>query len=148
MINNRFSRSLSVEAYMRYMIGIMFVTLSLSVICVAQQKDVVNPSPQPASPGIHPTAELLMRSVVQTPAPKSDEKSESKPVVTSPPVSSIPQMRSSVVVLNGDTYVVIGSVLVPLSGGGATGCFDVDGEQTRSKLEKAQAQWASLQNKK
>ncbi|MCI0660721.1 MAG: hypothetical protein L0220_06580 [Acidobacteria bacterium] len=130
---------------MRYLIKILSALLSLSVIAPAQQKEAAGPPQQ--QPAIDPTGNLLMRSIMQKPSPKSDEMGESKPVVASPD-PSIPSMTTNIVVIGDAAYIVIGDKLVPMIGGGASGCFDSNGEQTQAKIEKAQDQWSNLRNKK
>jgi len=130
---------------MKYLIKILSALLSLCVIAPAQQKEVTNPQQQ--QPAIDPTADLLMKSLWQKPAPKTDEKGESKPVVT-PPGTYIPPLNTNIVVLGGVAYMVLGDKLVPMIGGGASGCFDPNGEKTTEKIKKAQDQWSNTRNKK
>ena len=50
-----------------------------------------------------------------------------------PALTGISGMR----IINGALYTIVGGQLIPLPGGGASGCLDPDGEATRTKIAAA-----------
>jgi hypothetical protein len=49
---------------------------------------------------------------------------------------------SGFVMIEGATYLVFGDTLMPMPGGGASGCFDKDAEAKAARLARARAAYA------
>ena len=149
---------------MKYLTGISVCLMIAVSWAIAQQE-----APPKPTPSIQPTAEALMKAADRAQA-KHDEasaeelkkfvereiaKSAVLPVTTSgqAPVTqtpakqsqaSIPELISNMVFIDGAVYLRIGDSILPLPGGGASGCFSVSSE-TDAKVQSAKAKFAEMQ---
>jgi hypothetical protein len=129
---------------MKPLLGILLIAFTVCANATAQQKN----DPQ-NSPDIRAKIESLMKSQSQQPLPTNDDKVEVE-LVGKPRIFEIRgsfPFSISTVVIEGAVFTAIGDTLIPMPGGGASGCFDPDGAATAAKLERARAEWAKLLKK-
>ena len=120
---------------MKTLLGVLLVTSFIYATPSAQQK-----TDQQSAPDIRAKIESLVKSQSQQPVPTSDDK------ITVPLVRKRPKFdglfSARTVMIDGAAYTSIGGVLIPMPGGGASGCFDPTGVETTARIERANAEWA------
>ncbi|MFN0107422.1 MAG: hypothetical protein ACKVZH_01095 [Blastocatellia bacterium] len=146
---------------MKYLLSI-FACLMVAVSAATAQQEPPKPTPS-----IQPTAEALMKAQANTDKAmaKHDEasveelkkfvereiaKSAALPVtitVQEPLKPEIPKtsitFSTGMVVIDGAVYIHIGNVIVPMAGGGASGCFSLP-EENAARIQRAQAKFAEI----
>jgi hypothetical protein len=118
---------------------ISLITITIGVVCAQEKKDAATFG-MPQQPGLRPTAESLMKaSEKQSPTPP--RKSEAAPPAT-PQIEESKLIGDSFAVIEGAVYIRAGDTIIPMPGGGASGCFMVNEEEARAKIERARAAFA------
>jgi hypothetical protein len=129
---------------MKTLLGILLIAFALCGDATAQQKN----DPQ-TNLELRAKIESLIKSQSQQPVPTNDDRIEveltRKPKITR--IGTSFPYSISTVVIEGAVFTAIGDTLIPMPGGGASGCFDPNGAATAAKLERARAEWAKLLKK-
>lgn len=122
---------------MKTLLGILIVASSIGATATAQQNN-----DQQISPNLRAKIEALVKARSQEPVPTSDDKIEGGLVRKQGTSAGL--FSGSIIVIEGAVYTSIGDMLMPLPGGGASGCFDPN---AAAKIERARAEWAKRQKK-
>ncbi|MCI0692006.1 hypothetical protein L0337_08375 [candidate division KSB1 bacterium] len=125
---------------MKTLLGVLLVASFLCATAAAQgKKDQPQPD-QPAAPEKRNYLQLMMLSQPQKPATTNDDKIEAE--LANQQRTFELKFTIGFVVIDGAVYTSVGDELIPLPGGGASGCFDPTGVATAARIERARAEWA------
>src|SRR4030095_10363840 len=125
---------------MKILLGVLLVTSFVCATAAAQQK-----TDQPSAPDIRAKIESLVKAQSQQPVPTSDDKITVVLVRKRPTYEDFFSIRT--VMIDGAAYTSVGALLIPIPGGGASGCFDPTGVETAARIERANAEWAKRPEK-
>ena len=125
---------------MKTLLGVLLVTSFICATAAAQQK-----IDQQSALEIRAKIESLMNAQSQQPVPTSDDKITAELVRKRPAFEGLFSIRT--VMIDGAVYTSIGEILIPMPGGGVSGCFDPTGVETAARVERANSEWAKRPKK-
>lgn len=130
---------------MKTLLGVLLVAFFICATAAAQQKNDQQQPDQPVAPGLRAKIESMMKSESQRPVPTNDDKIEAG--LSGKPRKFEGLFSIPTVMIEGAVYMSVGDTLIPMPGGGASGCFDPTGVETTARIERAKAEWAKRPKK-
>lgn len=130
---------------MKTLLGVLLATSFICSAAAAQQKDDQRQPDRQIAPDLRAKIESMIKSESQQPVPTNDDKIEAVLVRKQRRFGGL--FPNSIVMIEGAVYTSIGGALIPMPGGGASGCFDPTGVETAARVERARAEWSNQPKK-
>lgn len=144
---------------MKHLTPLLCFAFLLSLTTLAQQQDGARPITKPVlpshKPALVPLNDEKIEAALTTPANQASTAQSTvralnddlKALIEKQLASSQLKSGADWVVIEGATYLVLGDTIVPLPGGGASGCLDKDADATAARLARARAAYAQRSKK-